>query len=144
VSENVELVRRWYGLLPDLRDADPNEDPAFFDRAFRGFLHEDYELRLPGGYPEGQPIFRGRDGQAQLAAMLRDAWSEWRFEPERFIEAGDRVVVFVRVRAKGSASRAPIELHDAHVHTLRDRRLTSTCVYRDRSKALEAAGIEHA
>lgn len=143
MSENVELVRRWYALLPDLRDADPNEDPAFLDRAFRDFLHEEYELQLPGGYPEGQPIFRGREGQARLRAMLREAWAEWRFEPERFIDAGDQVVVLVRVVAKGGASGVPIELPDAHVHTLRDGRLTSTCVYRDRSKALEAAGLRH-
>jgi hypothetical protein len=43
--------------------------------------------------------------------------------------------------AKGSASGVPIELQDAHVVTLHDGRLTSTCVYRDRSGALEAAGL---
>ena len=143
MSQNVELVRRWYALLPDLRGADPAEDPAFLDRAFRDFLHEEYELHLPGGYPEGQPIFRGREGQAELAAMLRDAWAEWRFEPDRFIDAGDQVVVLVRVVAKGSASGVPIDLPDAHVHTVRDGRLISTCVYRDRAEALEAAGLRH-
>jgi len=76
-----------------------------------------------------------------MVAMLRDAWAEWRFEPERFIDAGEQVVVFVRVVAKGSASEVPIELPDAHVVTIRDRRLTSTCVYRDREQALEAAGL---
>jgi ketosteroid isomerase-like protein len=143
VSENVDLVRRWYEMHPDLRDADPDDDPVFLDRAFRDFLHEDYELQLPGGYPEGEPIFAGREGQVQLNAMLRDAWAEWRFEPERFIDAGDQVVVFVRVIARGSASRAPIELYDAHVHTLRDGRVESTRVYRDRSEALAAAGLRH-
>ena len=49
-------------------------------------------------------------------------------------------MVFVRVVAKGSASGVPIELPDAHVVTIRDRRLTSTCVYRDREEALEATG----
>jgi ketosteroid isomerase-like protein len=51
-------------------------------------------------------------------------------------------VVFVRVVAEGSASGVPIELPDAHVVTLRDGHLTSTCVYRDRSEALEAAGLQ--
>jgi ketosteroid isomerase-like protein len=74
--------------------------------------------------------------------MLRDAWAEWRFEPERFIEAGDQVVVFLRVVAEGRASGVPIELPDAHVVTPRDDRLASTCVYRDRSEALEAAGLQ--
>ena len=141
MSPNIELVRRWYALLPSLGETDPNDDSAFLDRVFRDYLDEEYELRLPGGYPEGEPVFRGRAGFAQLVAMLRDAWAEWRFEPERFLDAGEQVVVFVRVVAKGSASGVPIELPDAHVVTLHDARLTSTCVYRDRSEALEAAGL---
>ncbi|HEV2981310.1 MAG TPA: nuclear transport factor 2 family protein [Solirubrobacteraceae bacterium] len=142
MSPNIELVRGWYALLPSLGGSDPNDDPAFFDRIFRDYLDEDYELRLPGGYPEGEPVFRGREGLAQLIAMLRNAWAEWRFEPERFIDAGDQVVVFVRVVAEGSASGVPIELPDAHLVSLRDGRLTSTHVYRDREEALEAAGLE--
>ena len=73
--------------------------------------------------------------------MLRDAWAEWRFEPDRFIDAGDQVVVLVRVVAKGSASEVPIEVPDAHVHRLRDGRLISTRAYRDRAQALEDAGL---
>ena len=142
MSPNIELVRRWYALLPSLGGSDPNDDSAFLDRVFRDYLDEEYEVRLPGGYPEGEPAFRGIEGFAQLAAMLRDAWAEWRFEPERFIEAGNKVVVFVRVVAQGSASGVPIELPDAHVVTLRDGRLRSNCVYRDRSEALEAAGLK--
>jgi ketosteroid isomerase-like protein len=142
VSQNIELARRWYALLPSLGSTDPNDDSALFDRMFRDYLDKELELRLPGGYPKGEPAFRGREGCAQLLAMLRDAWAEWRFEPERFIAASDQVAVFVRVVAKGSASGVPIELPDAHVVTLRDGRLTSTCVYRDRSEALEAAGLE--
>ena len=142
MSPNVELVRRWYALLPSVGGTDPNDDSAFLDGVFRDYLDEEYELRLPGGYPKGEPVFSGREGFAQLTAMLRDAWAEWPFEPERFIEAGDHVVVFVRVVAEGGASGVPIELPDAHVVTLRDGRLTSTYVYRDRSEALEAAGLK--
>src|SRR5271157_819964 len=142
MSPNIELVRRWSAFLPSLGGTDPNDDSATIDRAFRDYLDEEYELRLPGGYPEGEPVFRGREGFAQLLAMLRDAWAEWRFEPERFIDAGEQVVVFVRVVARGSASGVPIELPDAHVVSLHGARLTSTCVYRDRSEALEAAGLD--
>jgi len=140
-QENVEVARRWYAMLPGLQAVGPADEDAFLDRAFRDFLDERYELRLPSGYPEGQPTFTGREGLAQMAAMLRDAWSEWRFEPERFLDAGDRVVVFVRVVARGVGSGVPIELPDAHVLTLRDGRLTATRVYRDRSEALQAAGL---
>jgi ketosteroid isomerase-like protein len=53
----------------------------------------------------------------------------------------DRVVVFVRVVAKGSASGVPIELPDAHVVSIRNGRVASTRVYRDRAEALEAVGL---
>jgi ketosteroid isomerase-like protein len=73
--------------------------------------------------------------------MLRDAWSVWRFEPDRFFDAGDRVVVFIRVIAMGMASGVPVELADGHVLTIRDGRIISTRVYRDRADALKAAGL---
>ncbi|HXB14676.1 MAG TPA: nuclear transport factor 2 family protein [Solirubrobacteraceae bacterium] len=140
--ENVELVRRWYALLPGLRDVDPAEEPAVIDGFFDAVLDEGFELRLPSGYPEGDPVFTGREGVAQLFAMLRAAWSEWRFETERFFDVGNRVVVFVRVVARGGGSGLPIELPDAHVVTVRDGRITSSQVYRDRSEALQAVGVE--
>lgn len=110
--------------------------------SFRELLDECYELRLPSGYPEGEPTFTMREGLAQMAAMLRDAWSEWRFETERFLDAGDRVVVFVRVVARGAGSGVPIELPDAHVVTVHNGRLTRTRVYRDRANALKATRLE--
>jgi ketosteroid isomerase-like protein len=73
--------------------------------------------------------------------MLREAWREWRFEPERFIDAGDRVVVFARLLGKGVGSGAPFELETAHVWTIHSGRAASMYAYRDRSEALEAAGL---
>jgi ketosteroid isomerase-like protein len=140
-KENVELVLRWYAFLPDLASADAADDQAILDQAFRDYLDEEYEVRLPADYPEGEPIFRGREGLVRFAAMLRDAWSEWRFEPEHSIDAGDRVVVFMRVVAKGRESEVPIERTSTQVVTVADGRMTSTRVYRDRSAALEAVGI---
>jgi ketosteroid isomerase-like protein len=138
-QENLELVRRWYAFLPDL--ADPADDHAILDEAFRDYLDEEYEVRLPADYPEGEPVFTGREGLARFAAMLRDAWSEWRFEPERFIDAGDRVVVCMRVVARGRTSGAPIERASTQVVAVRDGRMTLTRVYRDRSEAFRAAGL---
>ena len=140
-QENVKLVLRWYAFLPDLASADPAHDQAILDQAFRDYVDEDYEVRLPADYPEGEPVFRGREGLVRFAAMLRDAWSEWRFEPEHSIDAGDRVVVFMRVVAKGRESGVPIERTSTQVVTVRDRRMTSTWVYRDRSEALKAVGL---
>ena len=73
-----------------------------------------------------------------FAAVLRETWSEWRFVPERFLDAHDCVLVFARLVAVGHESGVRVELETNHVWTVRDGRTTSMCVYRDRGEALEA------
>jgi ketosteroid isomerase-like protein len=114
-QENVELVRRWYLSLPDLPTTDAGDERAFVDRAFRDYLDEQVEIRVPTGVSGDTPVFQGREGAVRLSATIRNAWAEWRFEPERLLDAGDRVVVFVRVVGKGRASGVPIEMNNAHV-----------------------------
>src|SRR6266511_3947104 len=99
-QRNVEVVRSLYELVPSLLEA----DPEVVDRALRDYADDRFELHLPPGYPEGEQIFRGRDGMAALAATFREAWSEWRFVPERFLDAGEQVVVFARIVAVGHES----------------------------------------
>ena len=135
-QENVDLVRNLYALGDFL-----NPNPDEIDRAFRDYLDEQFELRLPPDYPEGEPVFRGREGLAQVTAMLQEAWREWRFEPERFLDAGERAVVFARIVGKGGASGLPFELETTHVWTIHVGRAASLHAYRDRSEALEAAGL---
>jgi ketosteroid isomerase-like protein len=134
-QKNVELVRTAYEL--NLFTATSDQ----IDRLFHEYADDQFEFRMPPDYPEGTQVFRGRAGVGQVAAMLRDAWGEWRFETERFIDAGDLVVVFARILAKGGASGVPIELETSHVWTVSAGRATSVQFYRDRSEALEAAGL---
>ena len=73
--------------------------------------------------------------------MIADTWGKWRFEPGRFVDAGDRVVAFVRILAEGGASGVPIERETTHLWTIRGGRAMSMHAYRNRSQALEAAGL---
>jgi ketosteroid isomerase-like protein len=140
--ENVELVRRAYEdggpvVLPLSLD----DERAVVDRLFRDCYDEQLEIRMPADYPEGEEILRGREGMAQLFAMLRETWTEFRFEPQRFIDAGQRVVVLVRVVAKGGASGLATERRTAHVWSVRRGRLASIQIYRDRAVGLKAVGL---
>jgi ketosteroid isomerase-like protein len=135
-EENVEVVRNLYALGDFL-----NLNPDAIDPAFRDYGDEQFEVHLPPDYPEGELVFRGREGLDQLSAMLKETWGEWRVEPERFLDAGNRVVVFARLVGKGGASGAPFELETTHVWTIHAGRAASVHVYRDRSEALEAAGL---
>ena len=52
--------------------------------------------------------------------QLDEIWDDWRFEAERFLDAGDRVVEFVRVSGSAKQSGAALTISTAHVLTLRN------------------------
>jgi ketosteroid isomerase-like protein len=133
---NVEVVRSVYAALVDLRHLD---DPTFLEE-FGDYFEEGVELQLPSDYPEAVPVFKGPEGLEQWAAWLSEAWANLRFEPERFIDAGERVVVFETIVAR-SRSGVPVELPSAPVVTIRDGRVASIRAFRDRSQALKAVGL---
>ena len=143
-QENVEIVRRLYAEGgPFALPLSPDDERALLDRLFREFYDERVEIRMPADYPEGEQVLWGREGMVGVIAMLRETWTEFRFEPERFIDAGDRVVVvLIRVVAEGGASGVATDRETAHVWRVRDGRLSSIQIYLDRSQALEAVGLE--
>jgi ketosteroid isomerase-like protein len=140
--DDVELVSRLYDdggpfSLPLSAD----EERALLDRHFRDFYDDQVEVRMPPDYPEGEQLLVGRRGMAEVISQLRDSWTTWRFEPERFIDVGDHVAVFIRVVAQGVVSGLPSERETAHVWAVRNGRLASIRVYRDRAQALDAMGV---
>jgi ketosteroid isomerase-like protein len=141
-DEKVEIVRRVYEEGgPIALPLSPDEERELLDRMFSEYYVERVEVRMPPDYPEGEQLLYGRQGMERLLAMLRDSWTVFRFETERFIDAGDRVAVFIRVVAEGHVSGLPTERRTAHVWTVRDGRLASIQIYRDRDEALEALGL---
>jgi ketosteroid isomerase-like protein len=133
----VELVQRSYRMLDDLRRAP--DGPA--DRLLRELVHERFELHLPPVYPDSR-VFRGPDGLKRWTVRTKDVWGEWRFELQRFIDLGERVVVLVHLVARGGKSGVRLERDTAHVWTLAGGRVTRCEVYLDPSEALKAMGVE--
>ena len=85
-----------------------------------------------------------RRGHAGVARWLQDwgaAWSEWSSEPEQFIDAGDSVVVVVRMKAKGAGSGLELDRQDAQVYRFRDDKIVRLDYYNNEDQALEAAGL---
>jgi ketosteroid isomerase-like protein len=137
VEDNVELVRRAYRVLEDLRN-DP-DGPA--DRLVRELMHKQFELHLPPVYPDSH-VFRGPDGLKRWTLKFKEIWGEWRFEVQRYLDAGDRVVALIHVVAEGGKSGVHLERDTAHVWTLADGQVTRCEVYLDRSEALKALGLK--
>ena len=89
----------------------------------------------------GRPI-RGHDDVRAYLKSLRDDWESFRQEPERFMDAGDKVVVLSHAFARGRGSGIDLDVPVAHVLTFRDGRCSEFVSYYDRSAALKDAGLE--
>jgi ketosteroid isomerase-like protein len=131
-AENVEVARKLYELFA-------RRDIA---AAFPDLAHPDLELRVPPVYPDAPEVFRGRKGVEDWMTMIDEAWAEWRFEPERYLEAGSTVVVLARLVAEGGSSGIHLEREVAHLWAFDNGRATGIRVYLDRAEALEAAGLQ--
>jgi ketosteroid isomerase-like protein len=88
----------------------------------------------------GQPI-RGHDEIRAYLASLREDWEHFHQEPERFFDAGDKVVVFIGTHARGRASGVDVEVPVAHVLTFRGGKCLEFVSYQDRPEALRVAGL---
>jgi ketosteroid isomerase-like protein len=67
-------------------------------------------------------------------------WEGFRIEPERFVDAGDRVVVIEVRRGRGSGSGVEVEQRSGVIWTLREGKVVGMETDLDPQEALEAAG----
>ena len=72
----------------------------------------------------------------------RARWAEGRSEPERFIVAGDKIIVFVHVRTRPKDSSEWQETRLADVFTFRKGKAIQMRAFADRQQALEWAGVK--
>jgi ketosteroid isomerase-like protein len=102
-------------------------------------LDEDVEIH-DHDIPE-QGKYRGHEGFSRWIEDWDAPWAEWSLEPEEFIDAGDRVVVIVHLKATGRASGVQVERDDGLVYELRDGKTVRIDYFNDRTQALEAVGM---
>ena len=104
-------------------------------------LDPQIEWTEPAEFPGGGTYF-GPAGVKEYLTQSREAWAEVRSEPEEFIPAGDRIVVFVhaRVRAKDTGEWQEVRLAD--VYTFREGKAVHMRAFADRQEALRWAGID--
>jgi ketosteroid isomerase-like protein len=132
-QENVEIVRRGYELYA----AGDLEGVA-------GLFAEDAELADAGGLGVADTAAGtryGPEGFLRATEEAVEAFEDYRVDAEEFIDAGESVVVPVRISGRGRASGAKLETRLAHLWVLRDGNVTRGDVYRTTEEALEAAGL---
>jgi uncharacterized protein len=82
-------------------------------------LDAQIEWSEPAEFPGGG-TYHGREGARRYLAQSRAAWAEVISEPEQFIPAGGRIVVFVHARVRPHNSNEWQEVRLADVYTFRN------------------------
>jgi len=103
-------------------------------------LDPQIEWTEPAEFPGGG-TYLGHEAVKAYLSQSRADWAEGSSEPERFMVAGDKIIVFVHVRARLKDST---EWHDtrlADVFTFRNGKAIQMRAFADRRQALEWAGV---
>jgi ketosteroid isomerase-like protein len=125
--ENVEATRAGFRTLE--RDG---------VEGLLAFIHPDFETTTPAELTVEPATYRGHDGIRRYFESFYEVMDEVRFEPEDFIDAGERVVVPVRLVARGRDTGIEAEQRLAFVWTLRDRKALRLETFPTLEAALEA------
>ena len=128
VQPNVDIVRQ--GLERFAKTGEPSWE--ILDHETEVFDHDIPDARNP---------YRGPDGVRDWLSDFGAAWDRYDMEVERLIDAGDRVVSLVRIRAVGAGSGVAVERGDGMVWTFRNGKLARLDYFNDQEEALRAAGL---
>ena len=129
-AENVELARR-------LIEAANRRDFEAIAEGMDPLIEWNDQRELPGATSHHgvEAVLR------HLRAVFEDM-ADFRVEPQQFVEAGDYVVISIRVSAKGLVSGAPVERVTFGVGEYRAGRLVRMSIYGTKAEALKAVGLE--
>ena len=131
-EENVEIIRRGYELYAE---GDLEGVAALFAA--------DAEVADTAGLGASElapGTRRGPEGFVRVIEEAREAFEDFRTEPEDFIDAGDVVIVPARISGRGRTSGATQEAHLV-LMSLRHGKVIRIEWCSDRAQALEAAGL---
>jgi ketosteroid isomerase-like protein len=128
-QDNVEIVRRIYANWA------PGSSPTESN-----LLHPDIEWVNPSDAVEpGTRV--GIEAFSSITDRLDETIGALRMDVERFIDAGDRVVVIATMRGHGSASGVEVERRHGSVWTIRHGKAVRFQWFQDPDEALDAVGV---
>jgi ketosteroid isomerase-like protein len=128
-EENFETIRSGYEAMNSARASGEELLPLM------GGIDPEVIVEmgvLEGTFREG--FVRFFEGQAAVFDNLR-------CEPGEIIDAGETIVVPIRLTGKARSTGLPLDYRAIHVWTLRNGKAIRLRLYESRGKALEAAGL---
>jgi ketosteroid isomerase-like protein len=127
--ENAQRVRESYEFVA--REHEPDFD----------FLHPDIRWHTRADLPD-TTTHRGHGGAATLMAEWFGAFDDLGLDIEELIDAGDRVVVVMRLHGCLKGSTEEVDMSETHVVSMRDQKITEIHEYQTKDEALRAVGLE--
>ena len=86
-------------------------------------------------------VYHGPEGLKKWLEAGLEAFSDFRFEPERFIEQGDWVFALVHAHGRGRGSGAPFDRRYVTAFKFHLGKIVFAASYEDLPEALEAVGL---
>ena len=127
-NENLEIVKRGFD--------------AFNERGVEGIIpliHSDFEATTPPSLASEPDTYRGPDGIRRWFDSFDEVMDEIRWEPHRFREVGDRVVVEFTLRARGKTTGLDFGQDAVMVWEIRDGMASRLDLFQSLDEALVAA-----
>ena len=130
LAAETEALREAYAAL------NRNDIPAMV-KAFDPQI----ERTEPAEFPQGG-TYHGLEAVKAHISKGRGTWAEGSCEPERFIVAGDRIIVLIHVRVRRKHETEWREGRIADVYTFRNGKAIQFRTFADERQALEWAGAK--
>ena len=127
---NLELLRERLGGAV--------EDPE----SFYEILHPDVVWDMSDTPSPMAGIYRGKDEVRAFYRRWAGAFSNWTYDIERMIEAGEEVVVIVREHGHGRGSGVEVGMLRANIWTFEEGKVVLFRSFSSPEAALQAAGLE--
>jgi ketosteroid isomerase-like protein len=108
--------------------------------ALRGAADPDIELDWSGSLSWLAGIYRGLDETLHFYEGYFEAFESIVIEADRFIDAGESVVVPNVARQRGRDG-IEVSARSTFVFTIRNRKITRICLYQETEQALKAVGL---
>jgi ketosteroid isomerase-like protein len=130
-QENVRLVGLGYEAM----------NAAFAGADLDALVPEVYEpsIVLEMGTLEGTR--RGHQAVKSFLEDQRAVIEDFHVDPEEFIDAGEQVIVTVRLSGRARHTGLPFKARYVHVVTLRNGKALHVRLYASKAQALEAVGL---
>lgn len=138
--ENVEMTRRGFELWNIAMGASDDESRRSALEQMAENYHPDAELDFRRTLPDFAPT-RGREAMISWTEGAREALGAVRIAPLEYVDAGDAVMVRVRLSAQGASSGASTGAEFVYVFRFRAQQVIAATTYTTRAQALEAVRL---